>query len=72
MENKWIPVTERLPEGGELVLCIGKRGGMFLGYPSKFLSVSDGSIYCSVPNARSGRHATHWQPLPDPPEEMTP
>jgi hypothetical protein len=67
---KWIPVTERLPEKDVLVLCIGARGGMFLGRsPSLF---SDGTAYFVVPNARSCRYATHWMPLPEPPKESTP
>lgn len=72
MNNNWIPVTEQLPEPDTLVLCIGKKGGMFLGYPSKYVRVSNGSVYCSVPNARGGRYATHWLPLPEPPKEVKP
>ena len=65
--QEWIPVTERLPEDGVLVLCIGKKGGMFLGIsPSLF---SDGTCYFAVPNARSCRYGTHWMTLPQPPKE---
>lgn len=64
--TKWIPVTERLPEDDDLVLCIGARGGMFLGRkPSLF---SDGTCYFAVPNARCCRYCTHWMPLPEPPK----
>ena len=64
--DKWIPVSERLPERDVLVLAIGARGGMFLGKtPSLF---SDGTAYFIVPNARSCRYATHWMPLPEPPK----
>ena len=64
--QKWIPVSERLPEKDVLVLYIGARGGMFLGTnPWLF---SDGSAYFSVPNSRRARFATHWMPLPEPPE----
>ena len=63
---KWIPVTERLPEDDVLVLCVGSRGGMFLGRnPNLF---SDGTAYFAVPNARSCRYATHWMPLPEMPK----
>jgi hypothetical protein len=65
--QKWIPVTERLPEKGVLVLCIGARGGMFLGRSPNLLS--DGTAHFCVPNARSCRYATYWMPLPEPPNE---
>lgn len=65
-KQQWIPVTERLPERGVLVLCIGARGGMFLGR-SPYL-FSDGTAYFDVPNARTCRYATHWMPLPEPPK----
>lgn len=59
-EQDWIPVTEGLPGKDELVLCIGAKGGKFLGKnPVVF---SDGSAYFSVPNSRSGRVGTHWMP----------
>lgn len=74
-ENKrWIPVSERLPDEKTLVLCIGVRGGMFLGMTSgSFRSVYGGkpTVYFSVPNARRGRDATHWMPLPEPPKEVS-
>lgn len=63
--QKWIPVTERLPGKGELVLCIGQRGGMFLGMSPNLYS--DGSAYFYVPNARSCRYAIYWMPLPKTP-----
>ena len=56
----WIPVSERLPEKGVLVLCVGKKGGMFIASGMSYFS--DGTCWCSVPNARSGRNATHWMP----------
>ena len=65
--QRWIPVTERLPEEDVLVLCIGAKGGMFLGYP-RFVYKDDGFAYTRVPNARGSRHATHWMPLPEPPK----
>ena len=67
--NSWIPVTERLPEEDVLVLCIGKKGGMFLGYPLSYHD--DRSAYTHVPNSRHGRYTTHWMPLPEPPVEDT-
>ena len=66
--QRWIPVTERLPEEDVLVLCIGAKGGMFLGYP-RFVYKDDGFAYTRVPNARGSRHATHWMPLPEAPKD---
>lgn len=65
--QEWVPVTERLPEEDDLVLCIGARGGMFLG-TRPWLYGDETSAYFSVPNSRRSRYATHWMPLPQPPK----
>lgn len=67
--QQWIPVTEQKAPEGVLALCIGARGGMFIGEMASWRKAIDGSVYCSVPNARGGRSATHWMPLPKPPKE---
>ncbi len=67
--TKWISVEDRLPEKEELVLCIGKRGGMFLGEIHPFLVGRErNEVYCDVPNSRQGRYAIYWMPLPQPPK----
>lgn len=66
--GKWIPVSERLPEIGDIVLTA--MGGV----------VNVGEMECSAANYRfftsviSGRElpATHWQPLPAAPQEDKP
>ena len=62
----WIPVSERMPEIGDIVLTA--MGGV----------VNVGEMECSAANCRfftsviSGRElpATHWMPLPEPPQEV--
>lgn len=64
--GKWIPVSEQMPEIGDIVLTA--MGGV----------VNVGEMECSAANCRfftsviSGRElpATHWMPLPDAPQEV--
>lgn len=66
--GKWIPVSERMPEIGDIVLTA--IGGV----------VNVGEMECSAANYRfftsviSGRElpATHWMPLPAAPKEGKP
>ena len=51
--GKWIPVTERLPEFNENVLVYSAHSGLM----------------CIDANIQFDRNATHWMPLPEPPEE---
>lgn len=65
--STWISVKDELPEEDKRVLWCGPQGGMVVA-----------RFYCGI--ASSGRvmvrtggknfFATHWIPLPDPPEEM--
>lgn len=68
MPGKWIPVSEQMPEIGDIVLT--SMGGV----------VNVGETECSAANCRfftsviSGRElpATHWMPLPAAPQEPKP
>ena len=62
--QKWIPVTERLPEYGKVVLAFGKKhatSGQFRGTsPTKPNWWHwKGNMYKEV---------SHWMPLPEPPK----
>lgn len=70
--NKWIPVTERLPdETVPVLVCFDFKGrktvdvaelwsdGGFHNYSDEFLT----------PEGRKYRMATHWMPLPEPPKK---
>lgn len=72
-QQRWIPVTERLPERGAKVLFIVDRpnshwhghvfGGKYTGDPaSECFSNEFGTPgYCTT--------ASHWQPSPEPPAQ---
>lgn len=62
----WIPVTERLPEDGEIVLVCGSRSGVYTAVHNKpgcyrgWHKLNSKNHYCNP---------THWMPLPEPPKE---
>lgn len=65
---KWIPVSERLPEYGERVLCFTIHGSIpvcYLGYyyddNGKFVLAYNGTDVVD--------NVTHWMPLPEPPKQ---
>ena len=68
--DKWIPVTERLPEDDEVVLIACKIGKMFVGYHKHLFP---GYEVWRILTARDSTKkitytVTHWMPLPMPPE----
>ena len=56
-EQKWIPVTERLPDKRELVLAYSKFVKMKVDF------ITDNGKWYLTPGV------THWMPLPEPPKE---
>ena len=62
--SPWIPVSERLPEIGENVLCC------YVGVYHNRTVIFDGEDFglVSEPNGHGSQPATHWMPLPEPPK----
>ena len=66
-ERYWIPVTERLPEAGERVLCYC-RANIYevMKMRTDGAWVHNDKVYDS---AYMSGFVTHWMPLPQPPKE---
>lgn len=60
--QKWIPVSERLPEIGEYVLCSQENGDVGEG---KLLDY-DGWFICYDQTCRGSYWVNAWMPLPEP------
>ena len=64
---RWIPVTERLPKEGDIVLVYGDL------YPNKHdggvIAVSKRMDWNYWQGFGRERDITHWMPLPEPPKE---
>lgn len=58
IENRWIPVTEKMPERNKWVLAYCKYKGHVIDY-------------VDINGLWSYGNVTHWQPLPEPPKEET-
>ena len=61
-EQRWIPVSERLPD--EEVLCCDTRGEMIIGYPYQDEESNTG--YSAVLDDTVMIDCTAWMPLPEP------
>lgn len=60
----WIPVTERLPEAGERVLCYC-RANIYEVMKMR----TDGNWVYDMNHIYMHSFVTHWMPLPQPPKE---
>jgi len=58
---RWIPVSERLPEGEQRVLVWSQSNGLHLAYIDPWGQWRDA-------DENPGKKITHWMPLPEPPE----
>ena len=65
---KWIPVSERLPEGDKVVLCYKADRGIRFG---KLLDATYANgVQAFLDRDRTFAFGvTHWMPLPEPPKE---
>jgi hypothetical protein len=61
-QQPWIPVSERLPEQGEHVLGFCSKIG------TQVAHLTDESAWYWGTSGVLGYDATHWMPLPEPPE----
>ena len=66
-KHRWIPVTERLPDAGERVLCYC-RANIYevMKMRTDGAWVHNDKVYDS---AYMSGFVTHWMPLPEPPKE---
>ena len=60
--QRWIPVSERLPEDGRQVLACTKKGKAFSAHYDHFWGCWGVSHTVEI---------THWMPLPEPPKKDT-
>lgn len=65
--GEWVSVEERLPEPGEIALCITSYGVRFVGINE----AEGGEVWRYAGLDLESRKVTHWQPLPAPPKESS-
>ena len=66
LEQRWIPVEERLPELETPVLVLDRRGNRMIRTLRKL--ATDKEPVFRPDGLVPGKHITHWMPLPEPPE----
>ena len=67
LEQRWIPVEERLPELETPVLVLDRRGNRMIRTLRKL--ATDKEPVFRPDGLVPGKHITHWMPLPEPPKE---
>lgn len=66
-KQRWIPVTERMPELEVPVLVLDRRGNMIVRTLRRL--VSDKEAVFRPDGLAPRKNITHWMPLPEAPEE---
>lgn len=68
--QRWIPVSERMPEDEQEVLTINRMGHCFVSFFDKhsglFFDRLDAPAACCIEHVL----VTHWMPLPAAPQEV--
>ena len=63
-ERRWIPVTERFPNTGAVVLTFSNKDGVNIG---KYVGYGAFVVRKWDINSKPSR-TTHWMPMPEPPK----
>lgn len=67
--NRWIPCSERLPEKAGFYLVATPRGIEIMEFSSGDKRYRETPYFVSEALGKVSGYVTHWQPLPEPPEE---
>lgn len=72
----WNRIDEKLPDHDQICLVCGKRGGMRVArayIPAKAIEQywhgTKNTVWFTIIGTGKQFNATHWMPLPEPPEE---
>lgn len=66
--SNWISVYERLPEEYVETVLVARSSGAGVPCVMAAFYTGDGFVSVSIAGNRLFKDATHWMPLPEPPE----
>lgn len=67
--QRWVPVTERLPEKEDTYLVYTERGSVYSSHFYTEMKFASGYVREASWSQRGKVKVTHWMPLPEPPKE---
>lgn len=70
--DRWIPVSERMPEDEQEVLTINKMGHRFVSFFDKHSGLFFDRLDAPAAYCIERVLVTHWMPLPAAPQEVKP